>query len=96
MVPEVYATHPQLRKVCDQSIGSHAATLEPDIAAAMKKYNLHANWTPRSLALYTQAVIQGALILAKARGGPEVARMMIDRLRGYVELLFHRSDGVVV
>ncbi len=92
MVQEVYATHPLLREACEQSISGHAATLEPDIAAAMKKYIAHGNWTPLSLALYTQAVLQGAFILAKARGGPEVAEMMIDHLRRYVELLFHRND----
>lgn len=93
MVQEVYATHPQLREACKQSISGHAATLEPDIAAAMKKCNLHGNWTPQSLALYTQATIQGAFILAKARGGAEVAEMMVDHLRRYVELLFRRNDG---
>jgi TetR/AcrR family transcriptional repressor of nem operon len=93
MVQEVYATHPQVREACEQSISGHAATLEPDIAAAVKKYNVRGNWTPRSLALYTQAVIQGAFILAKARGGPEVAETMIDHLRRYVELLFHRSEN---
>lgn len=93
MVQEVYATHPQLREACEQSISRHAATLEIDIELAMKKYNVHGNWTPRSLALYTQATIQGAFILAKARGGPEVAATMIDHLRRYVELLFHRSES---
>ncbi|HEX3663633.1 MAG TPA: TetR/AcrR family transcriptional regulator [Acidobacteriaceae bacterium] len=92
MVQEVYATHPQVRDACEQSISGHAATLEPDIAAAIKKYSVQGNWTPRSLALYTQAAIQGAFILAKARGGPAVAETMIDHLRRYVELLFHRSE----
>ncbi|HEY1807061.1 MAG TPA: TetR/AcrR family transcriptional regulator [Acidobacteriaceae bacterium] len=92
MVQEVYATHPQVRDACEQSIRGHVATLEPDIAAAMKKYNVRGNWTPRSLALYTQAVIQGAFVLAKARGGPEVAETMIDHLRRYVEMLFHRDE----
>ena len=93
MVQEVYATHPQLREACEQSITGHAATLEPDIAAAMQKYNVDGDWTPRSLALYTQAVIQGALILAKACGGPEVAAATIDHLRRYIEMLFHRNEG---
>ena len=93
MVQEVFSTHPQLRDACEKSITGHAATLEPDIAAAMKKYNVHGNWTPRSLALYTQAVLQGAFILAKARGGPEVAETMIDHLRRYVELLFQRNEA---
>ncbi|HEX4040048.1 MAG TPA: TetR/AcrR family transcriptional regulator [Acidobacteriaceae bacterium] len=92
MVQEVYATHPRLREACEQSITDHAATLEPDIAEAMKKYGVHGNWTPQSLALYTQAVVQGAFILAKARGGPKVAATMIDHLRRYVEMLFQRSE----
>jgi TetR/AcrR family transcriptional regulator, transcriptional repressor for nem operon len=93
MVQEVYATHPQLREACEQSITGHAATLEPDIVAAMQKYSVHGYWTPRSLALYTQAVIQGSFILAKACGGPEVAATMIDHLRRYIEMLFHRNEG---
>jgi TetR/AcrR family transcriptional repressor of nem operon len=93
IIQEVYATHPQLRDACEGSISGHAATLEPDIAEAMKKYSLHANWTPRSLALYAQAVFQGSFILAKARGGPEVAETMIDHLRRYVELLFNRGEN---
>jgi TetR/AcrR family transcriptional regulator, transcriptional repressor for nem operon len=35
------------------------------------------------------AVIQGAFILAKARGNLAVARDSILHLRRYVELLFH-------
>jgi len=94
MVQEVYVTHPQLREACERSISRHAAMLEPDITAAMKQYNLQENWTPRSLALYTQAVLQGAFILAKAHGGPEVAEMMVDHLRRYVELLFHTNHDL--
>lgn len=90
MVQEVYQTHPQLRDACEQSISSHAETLEPDIAEAMEKYGIQAGWTPRSLALYTQAVIQGSFILAKAKGGPEVAAASIDHLRRYCEMLFRK------
>ncbi len=96
MVQEVYATHPLLREACEQSISGHVATLEPDIAAAVRKYKVHGNWTPQSLAFFTQAALQGAFVLAKARGGPEVAEMMVDHLRQYIELLFHRNDGVAV
>ncbi|HUB18615.1 MAG TPA: TetR/AcrR family transcriptional regulator [Acidobacteriaceae bacterium] len=92
MVQEVYTTHPRLREACERGITRHAAAIEPDIAAAMEKYHVHGNWTPESLALYTQAVLQGAFILAKARGGPEVARTMVDHLRRYVEMLFHRNE----
>ena len=90
MVQEVYETHPSIREACDQSISRHAAMLEPDIAEAMRKYGVEAEWTPRSLALYTQAVIQGAFILAKAKDDAAVAAACIDHLRRYLEMLFNR------
>jgi TetR/AcrR family transcriptional repressor of nem operon len=88
MVQEVYGTHTDIRDACDECIGNHAATLEVDIADAIKRYHLRAPWTAKSLALYTQAVLQGAFILAKAKGNAQVAEASIDHLRRYVELLF--------
>jgi len=49
---------------------------------------MRAGWTAESLALYTQATIQGAIILAKARHTRAIAVQCIDHLRRYVELLF--------
>ena len=37
---------------------------------------------------HTQAVLQGAFILAKAKGGAKVAAASVDHLRRYIELLF--------
>lgn len=88
MVQEVYDTHPAIRVACDKSISDHAATLEADIAECMATYDVKGGWTAGSLALYTQAAIQGAFILAKAKGGPAVAADCIDHLRRYLELLF--------
>ncbi len=90
MVQEVYETHPSIREACDQSISRHAATLEPDIAEAMRKYGIQGEWTAGSLALYTQAVVQGAFILAKAKEGPDVAAACLDHLHRYIEMLFNR------
>jgi TetR/AcrR family transcriptional regulator, transcriptional repressor for nem operon len=88
MVQETYAAHPDIREACAASICGHAATLERDIAEAMKRYRLRATWTAESLALHTQAVVQGAFILAKAKGDPKLATASIDHLRRYIELLF--------
>lgn len=90
IVQETYATHPNIRDAAGQTIADHAATLQPIIAAAMHKYGVHEDWTASSLALYTQAVIQGAFILAKAQGGPTVAADCLNHLRRYIEMLFNR------
>jgi TetR/AcrR family transcriptional regulator, transcriptional repressor for nem operon len=91
MVQEAYGTHPDVRQACDASFDTHAARVESDIAEAMKRYGIRApSWTADSLALHTQAVLQGAFILAKAKGSAAVAEASIEHLRRYVELLFRR------
>ena len=92
MVQEAYDTNPAIRAACDASISGHAGEVEKDIAAAKALYAPDAEWSPESLALYTQAVIQGAFILAKAKQGHEIAADCIDHLKRYVELLFNRDS----
>ena len=91
MVQEAYATHPPIREACDAGISGHAASLEADITDAMSKYKINADWSAASLALYTQAVIQGAFILAKMKNGPQIAGECLDHLRRYIQMLFSRS-----
>src|SRR5580704_19023547 len=92
MVQEAYDTHPLIRKACDRCISAHAVTLVPDIEAAIRKYGIQPGWTVESLAYYTQAVLQGSFILAKAQHGAEVAGACIDHLHRYVALLFNRRQ----
>jgi TetR/AcrR family transcriptional repressor of nem operon len=92
MVQETYETHPAIRAAVDRSISGHAAKVEADIAdAMMQNLKSRPDWTANDLALHTQAVLQGAFVLAKAKGGPEIAAESIDHLRRYVELLFNRE-----
>ena len=95
MVQEAYDAHPAIREACEASISGHAATLEADIAEAMAARGIPAGWSAASLALHMQAVLQGAFILAKAKGGPDVASDSIDHLIRYISLLFgkHQPHG---
>ena len=88
IVQETYQTHPEVSAAAAGSISGHARTLEADIRAAMRERGAPQNWTPESLALHTQAVIQGSFILAKAKGSAAAAAESIDHLRRYIELLF--------
>lgn len=85
MVQETFDTHPRIRDACNAGISSHAQTVAVDIAAAKTTYAPNATWDADTLALYTQAVIQGAFILAKAQGKAEIATLCIEHLRCYVE-----------
>jgi hypothetical protein len=56
---------------CRLQVGTVAAAVANDIEAAKALYaSDDATWSAESLALYTQAVLQGAFVLAKAKGGP--------------------------
>ncbi len=91
MTQEVYETNSVIRDACWNSISRHADTLVPDIAAAMERYAVPGDFTAESLALHTQAVIQGAFIIAKASGDPLHAIESIDHLKRYISLLFKPS-----
>ena len=88
MVQETYQSHPAIREACDRYISAHAAEVAKDIALAKEFYAADASWSAEGLGLYTQAVIQGAFILAKAKNGPDIAVQCLGHLRRYLEMLF--------
>lgn len=94
IIQEVYETHPAVRDACEKSISGHAEMLAPHIEEAMRLYGVDGSFSAESLALYTQAVLQGAFILAKAQQTSAVAADCLDHLRRYIEMLFSaRSPG---
>jgi TetR/AcrR family transcriptional repressor of nem operon len=85
MVQEAYESHPAIRAACDRYISEHAERLAADIAEAKARYAPNAPWQPESAALFSQAVLQGAFILAKAKRGHKVAADCFDHLKRYFE-----------
>jgi len=92
MVQETFESSPAIRAACEASISGHAAKIETDIAEAMRQRGLRTEWTAKSLALHTQAVLQGAFILAKANDDARIAATSIDHLRRYIEYLFNPAS----
>lgn len=88
MVQEVHDSSPLIRDACARSIVGHAATLEADIAGALAASSVGRETDVHGLALHTQAVLQGAFILAKATQDTAVAAASIAHLRAYLEQLF--------
>jgi len=91
MVQEKYAASPSIREACLAGITTHAATIEEMIRAAKARHAPRASWLPQSLALHTQAVLQGAFVLAKAKQGPKIAAECLGHLRRYLETQFNRT-----
>ena len=93
LAQEIHQSSSAIAAACDASISGHSATIEPYIAEAMVLRGLDpagamTGWSAASLALHTQAVLQGAFILAKAKGCPNIAKESADHLARYVRLLF--------
>ena len=91
LAQEVWESSPAIAAACGSSMTRHAATLVPDIEAAMAARGV-TGVDAESLALHTQAVLQGGFILAKARHDAALARDTAAHLKNYVRLLFERGE----
>ncbi|MEO8314575.1 MAG: TetR/AcrR family transcriptional regulator [Pseudomonadota bacterium] len=90
-VQEVFATSGPIREACGISITDHAATLTGYFAAAIAQQRPRANVSAESLALYTQTVLQGGFVIAKAAGDREPLLDAIAHLKNYLKLLFKET-----
>lgn len=92
-VQELYDTHPAIRSACEKHLNDHVADLAKDVAEARAVHAPDAPWSAESLATFMQTVLQGSLIFAKARQGPEVAVEALSHLRRYLEFTFNRRQA---
>lgn len=92
MIQEVHDSSDAIREACGRSILDHAATLVADIEAARQQHGITDDWTSEGLARHTQAVLQGAFILAKAGNDPGFARESVDHLERYIRAIFRVGE----
>jgi TetR/AcrR family transcriptional regulator, transcriptional repressor for nem operon len=91
IVSETYQTHPEIRRAAADCMGGHGDdTLLSDLSEAMHRYRLQGAWTAASLDMHIQAVLQGAILLAKAKNSARAAEECVGHLRRYIELLFRQ------
>lgn len=91
LVQEAYDSHPAIRTACDRHMSDHALMVQRDIEAAIAEEGLTPDWTPESLAFYTQAVMQGSFIFAKAKHGPAIAKANLDHLVNYLQAVLTKK-----
>jgi TetR/AcrR family transcriptional regulator, transcriptional repressor for nem operon len=91
-VQELYDTHPAIRAACERHMDEHIAELTKDVVEAKAKYTPDAPWTPESVGVFMQTVLQGSLIFAKVKQGPQVAIEALGHLRRYIEMLFKNPN----
>lgn len=91
VVQEAFATSDPLRMAGNLSLTAYAERFAEDIQQAIDRYGIAAQVTALALAYHVQAVLQGAFILAKAKGDPTLARETVAHLKRYVQMLFGRG-----
>ncbi|NOU33806.1 MAG: TetR/AcrR family transcriptional regulator [Polyangiaceae bacterium] len=92
VVQESFATSHPLRDACGAAISDHAANLEADFREAMTLHEVRGPASAEGLARFTQTVLQGGFVLAKAHGGPAPVLEAIAHLEAYLNLLFKRTS----
>jgi TetR/AcrR family transcriptional repressor of nem operon len=89
-VQELSATHPAIRAVCATCFADTVRSFQHDLEAAKAKYTPRACWSSQSLAEHLTVVVQGALILAKAKQDPKVLEASLLHFREYLGGVFRR------
>lgn len=87
-VQETFAESEPIRAACGESITHHASSLVADFEEALRMYPPRERVTAQSLALYTQTVLQGGFVVAKAKGDAGPLLDGIAHLKRYLQLLF--------
>jgi TetR/AcrR family transcriptional repressor of nem operon len=93
LVQETHATSPEIRAACGDAILGHAATLVEDFRAAIALHPPRSPVTAEELATYTQTVLQGAFVVAKAAGELSPVRDGIRHLQRYFALIFNQEPN---
>ena len=93
VVQEVFATSDAIRAAAGEAIDKHAQRLVADFAAAIELYPPRSAVSAKSLAIYTQTVVQGGFVLAKADGERALLLDAIAHLKRYLALLFDKEPG---
>ena len=93
MVQEVFVTSEPIRRAAGAAIDSHAERLVDNFTAAIALYPPRTKVTAKSLAIYTQTVVQGGFVMAKAEGNRAPLLDAIAHLKRYLILLFGKEPS---
>ncbi len=88
---ELSSTHPELRRVCQESLLQMADNFERDLVAAKAAYAPTADFDPKRLAMFYVSIFQGSSLLAKASENNAVLIDNLTQFGQYLTTLFGQS-----
>ncbi|MBI3291974.1 MAG: TetR/AcrR family transcriptional regulator [Elusimicrobia bacterium] len=87
---ELSTTHPEIRSLCAQKFAQWTGGFKQQLDAAKAKYAPHVRLDTRSLAEHFLAVLEGSILLAKAKQNPSVIEQNLQHFKQYLRSLFGR------
>ena len=81
-------THPRIRLQCGHYFDQWAAALKRELDAAKAEHAPRAIFDTQSLAEHFIAVVEGALILVKAKQDPKILEKQLRHFKCYLQSLF--------
>ena len=87
---ELSDTHPQIRAVCCQRFETWAKQFGQDLARAKAQYAPKASFRPQELAEHFIAILEGSMILGKARQDMKVVAQNLRHFKMYLNALLKR------
>jgi TetR/AcrR family transcriptional repressor of nem operon len=90
LVQELSASHPKIRRVCADCFAEQCADLTRDLEEAKVAHVPRARWSPQTLAEHLVAILQGSVILAKAKQDPKVLQTSLQHFKEYLKSVFDR------
>ena len=88
---ELALTHPRIRASCDDKLTKFAGVVETMLREAKTKHGSHAKFDPKSVATLFVSLMQGSMLLAKARQDKSVLAENLEHFRGYVDGLLAKG-----
>lgn len=82
---ELSDTHPKIRLVCAECFTSWAEDIQKDLEAAKAMYAPRASWSAAGMADHLIAVLEGAIILAKAKQDRKVIETSLVHFKEYLK-----------
>jgi TetR/AcrR family transcriptional repressor of nem operon len=94
LTQEMSATHPEFRNLCEERFRSWAKKLSSYIEKAKEKHVPQASWQSENVADHFISVLEGSLILAKAKQDIGLIEINLKHFKAYLISLFKGESHV--
>ena len=91
LTQELALTHPRMRARCEEKFGKLTGLVGHLVGEAKAKHALKADFDPEGVAVMFISLLQGSMLLAKARQDKSLLADNLAHFRAYLDSLFGKS-----